>query len=112
MNRYFSAAPANDNASHASDAAFWIIGRGGTDEDDVDTHIVFGTAEQVKEHLVEIIKTDIDTHISEDECFEYGTENVDELEDFNCKTKFYGSVTFSNSHIDYTATLVKAVKML
>jgi hypothetical protein len=87
---------------------YWIIGKGGTDCDDVDTHLVLGTKEQVKNHLINVIKDDIDVHIEYNDDFEYGTENVDELESFNCETKFYGSVTFSNSHVDYTATLAQS----
>jgi hypothetical protein len=103
MNQYFNAVPVPDAVNNTEDAAYWIIGSGGSDTDDVDTYLVFGTREQVKKHLVAVIQSDIE---SNKEDFEYGTTSVHELQSFNLGRKFYGSAVYSNSHADYTATMI------
>lgn len=86
-----------------SQAPVWIIGIGGSDNDDVKTYLVSGTVEQIKSHLIDVILSDRSD--AESDSYEYGTENVKELASFNNDKKFYGYAVYSNSHVDYTATL-------
>ena len=91
----------------------WIIGIGGSDMDDVVTYVVTGTVEQVKQHLVGLIQEERDTIESEaSDTYEYGTEDVSELGDYNMSRKFYGYATYSDCHRDYTATLIDAITTL
>lgn len=84
----------------------WIIGIGGSNTDDVETYRVTGTEEQVKRHLIDVIDRDRQTVESETgEDWEYGTEDINGLQDFANHTKFYGNAVFADSHRDYTATL-------
>ena len=91
----------------------WIIGIGGSDMDDVKTYLVSGTEEQVKQHLVNLILEDRKTIETESgESFEYGSESIEEIDTFGGHTHFYGSAVYSESHRDYSATLVQNVTEL
>ncbi len=78
----------------------YIIGICSSDGDDVLTYLVDGTVNQVKKHLVGLVKQDRKDDFS---IWDGGSTRLKDLEVFE-DGKIYGYASFVDHHIDYTAT--------
>ena len=79
----------------------WIIAIGGSAIDGVLVKRVFGTQQQVAEHLFRIVETDrnnIDCFV-----FDFGTKNVNDICLCNSGA-LYAYSSFNDCHIDYIAS--------
>lgn len=81
----------------------WLIGVCNTDGDGVSMYQFFGTKEETKQKLVEMIDTDRN-NIKEEGCDEWnhGTESVGDVEERGL-WELYAYGCYSNFHIDYSA---------
>ena len=77
----------------------WIIGIGGSLSDDVFMHTVYGTRSQVKDHLIKLIKEEIDDNKDE---YDFGSDTKRLLKDDD-NEGIYGYTVFSDFHTDYKA---------
>lgn len=79
----------------------WIIGKSGSEYDDVETFLVTGTEYQVKRLLASFVKEDA----LEDD-FDYGDIKIADVQHRNQKDSndgFYAGSVFYDRHNDYTA---------
>jgi len=84
----------------------WIIGIGGTEEDDVSMYKLTGTRYQAKREIMRIIRRDRE---NDKESYNYGTENIKEIEERG-DGSLYGYNCFSDYHIDYAARPLNLLK--
>lgn len=82
----------------------WIIGVCNTDSDGVDLIGFFGTIEEIKVKLVEMVQLDS----LEDE-MDYGTESVEEVDVSWDGKELYAYGCYSDYHIDYSAKRLKDI---
>ena len=99
----------------------WIIGIANSESERVVIQQVLGTVGKVKNHLVKLIKED---KKNDEENYDFGTDDVDDIEEyyvdnndyhevyrfnpFDDLNKIYqleGFATYHEYHINYTATL-------
>ncbi len=84
----------------------WIVGISGSEMSDVKTEVVTGTRTQVKYYLLSLVNSDR----SGDNNWDFGTESIREISE-NAETgKLYAYGSYSECHMDYTATPVKTIK--
>jgi hypothetical protein len=76
----------------------WIIGKSGSEWDDVITYIVEGTDYQVKSLLASFCKDD-----STEDDFDYGDTKISDVR-MKGDHGYYAGSTFYDHHNDYTAT--------
>ena len=86
----------------------WIIAVANTESDGVKIYKMTGTEDQVKNHMMKLVKED---KAADKEEYEYGTENKKEIEVQNDGT-LQGYNCFVNYHIDYTAMPLDTVPTL
>lgn len=77
----------------------WIIGVCNTDGDGVDLIGFYGTEEEAKEKLVQMVQADR----LEDDGYDYGTESIDNVSVRWNGTELYAYGCYSDYHIDYSA---------
>ena len=87
----------------------WIIGIGGSEVDGVDMHRFYGTEYQVKRHLIKLVKEDIENNA---DCFEYGTDNIEEIQERIYGNSFYAYGCYSDYHIDYEAIKLNDLRII
>lgn len=85
----------------------WIIGITNADADGIRLVRIKGSIEQVKAAIMEFVE--------EDKCedcgaFEYGTEDVSDIEEVIKETELYAYNVFSTYHIDYMAKRLDAIQ--
>ena len=83
----------------------WIIGICNTDCDGVDLISFFGTEEEMKAKLVEMVKDDR----NEDDGYEYGTESIDDVDTRRNGTELYAYGCYYDYHIDYSAKRLRDI---
>jgi hypothetical protein len=83
----------------------WIIGVCNTDCDGVDLIGFYGTEDEVKAKLVEMVQSDR----LEDDGYEYGTESVGEVDDRYYGAELYAYGCYYDYHIDYSAKRLKDI---
>mgnify|MGYP007106870995 FL=1 len=87
----------------------WIIGIANSESERVVIQQVLGTVDEVKNHLVNLIKED---RKNDEENYDLGSDDVDDIEEYyvdnDDSNKIYqleGFATYHEYHINYTATL-------
>lgn len=87
----------------------WIIGIANSESERVVIQQVLGTVDEVKNHLVNLIKED---RKNDEENYDFGSDDVDDIEEYyvdnDDSNKIYqleGFATYLEYHINYTATL-------
>lgn len=87
----------------------WIIGIANSESERVVIQQVLGTLNEVKNHLVNLIKED---RKNDEENYDFGSDDVDDIEEYyvdnDDSNKIYqleGFATYLEYHINYTATL-------
>jgi hypothetical protein len=83
----------------------WIVGVCNTDSDGVDLIGFYGTEDEMKAKLVEMVQE----FRLEDDSYEYGTETVDEVDVRWNGTELYAYGCYSDYHIDYSAKRLKDI---
>ncbi len=86
----------------------WLIGISGSNMDNVITYRVSGTSDQVKKHLLALVKESKD---ADTETWEYGTDNEMEIEQ-RAGGILYAFGCWADYHDDYTATPEMEVETL
>ena len=77
----------------------WIIAVANSEADGVTINRFYGTEEEVRALLARMVQEDLE---NDEESFEYGTEDPEDVEDCGSGTlNAYG--TYAHYHIDYTA---------
>lgn len=91
----------------------WIIGIANSEGDGIDFQKVLGTVDEVKNHLVSMIKAD---KANDEENYDYGSDDIDDITEYyinnDDSNKIYlleGYATYSVYHIDYTAILASEI---
>jgi hypothetical protein len=89
----------------------WVIGISGSEMDNVFVERVYGTEEQVKKYLLELVKKD---RKADKETWDFGTTSIDGENgiDKRYDGSFYAYGCYWNHHNDYTATPEMEVKIL
>lgn len=83
----------------------WIIGICNTEGDGVDLVGFYGTEDEMKAELVGMVHSDSE----EDDSYEYGTEDVNEVSIRYGGTELYAYGCYSDYHIDYSAKRLKDI---
>ena len=96
------------NITENTEKQIWIIGIGGSNADDVEVQRVYGTKEQIKQHLLALVQNEKD---SWSETWEYGTETIDGIEE-RTPEHLYAYACFSDFHTDFSASLEQPPKTL
>lgn len=86
----------------------WIIGVCCTESDGVFIYRIYGSREQVKEKLLELVKQDQESNL---ESWDYGTETVEDIEERGLN-ELYAYGCYADYHIDYSAVLYATVEHL
>ncbi len=86
----------------------WIIGIGGSNADDVIVYRVFGSKNEVKKHLLSLVKED---KKNDKEIWDFGTSSLKEIDE-RTDGSFYAFGCYSDYHIDYTASPEMPVEVL
>jgi hypothetical protein len=84
------------------DDKIWLIGISGTDMDDVMIHKFRGTLEEVKQHLVSLVRRDRFRH---NDIWEHGTLITEDIRVIENTNRLYAYGSYSSFHNDYTAML-------
>ena len=84
----------------------WIIGICNTNGDGVDLIGFYGTEEETKAKLVDLVQSDAREN---DDGYEYGTESVDEVAVRYQNTELYAYGCYYDYHIDYSAKKLKDI---
>lgn len=77
----------------------YIIGISSSEADGIISYRVSGTRQQVKKHLVTLVKSD---KSNDKEAWDYGTTTMKDLDEEQEIISGYG--VYDDYHIDYTAT--------
>ena len=103
MNNYGIVAFTRDEVKRTKKAQkkLWIIGKSGSEWDDVVTYIVEGTDYQVRSLLASFCKDD-----STEDDFDYGDTKISDvrMKGVQVGSGYYAGSTFYDHHNDYTAT--------
>lgn len=78
----------------------WIIAVANSEADGVAINRFYGTEEEVRALLVRMVQED---RKNDEESFEYGTEEPENVDNTTGSGTLNASATYSNYHIDYTA---------
>ena len=79
----------------------WIVGICNTNGDGVDLIGFYGTEDEMKTALVDMVQ--FDREVDEEDDYEYGTESVEEVEVRYNGTELYAYSCHYDYHIDYSA---------
>ena len=77
----------------------WIIGVCNSEGDGVDISRFFGTEDEARRMLIQLLEADL---ANDEESFEYGTTSAEGIEKKNPE-ELNAYATYSSYHIDYTA---------
>lgn len=77
----------------------WIIGVHSSGADGINMYRFYGTVEETKAKLLELVNEDKG---NDSENWEHGTETVADVQKF-CHYQLYGYGQYADYHVDYTA---------
>lgn len=91
----------------------WVIARHMSSMDGTLLNMVEGSVEDVKEHLVKLVKDDREDEARNgDDSWDFGTESVDEVQvNEQGVESLYAFGSYNNFHIDYTAKPVNCLPL-
>ena len=78
----------------------WIIADCNSDQDGINFYRFYGSVEEVKKKLVEMVMFDMN---EDKESWDFGTENTEDVTVFPNEDELYAYGCYSYYHIDYTA---------
>lgn len=95
----------------------WIIASHNSDEDEIRLMKMSTTKEKIKEQLLSLIKSDQEVMRSKFECFDYGTESVDDIEEYTDDVTgeligLHAYACYQNCHIEYNAIVSNMIEVL
>jgi hypothetical protein len=97
------------NKLNDDDDKIWLIGISGTDMDDVMIHKFCGTLEEVKEHLVSLVRRD---RINGYDIWEDGSLTPSDITVMGDTGRLYAYGSYVDHHNDYTAMLEEDCKCI
>ncbi len=89
---------ATETIEKSDDETDWIIGIGGSENDGVCMYKFTGSCHAVKEELVKLVA---ESRAEDDGCWDYGTENAEEVQER--AASYYAYACFCDRHVDYEA---------